>query len=45
MTSDKGKDFDDNKTLRDNLISIVLDGDELLKLKSLIKIYIDAHQT
>ncbi|MFX1414150.1 MAG: hypothetical protein ACFFA2_09975 [Promethearchaeota archaeon] len=37
MTSAKGKDFDNNKTLRDNLISIVLDGDELLKLKSLIK--------
>jgi len=38
MTSEvNGKNIDYKKELRANLISIVLDGDELLKLKTLIK--------
>lgn len=32
-----GEKIDYKKELRDNLVSIVLDGDELLKLKALIK--------
>ena len=38
MTSEaNSKNIDYKKELRENLISIVLDGDELLKLKALIK--------